>query len=93
MFPDGTEYRGYAIKSIFNGEGIFTWNSSGDYGIRPTYKGKWQYGKMNGEGEFKNEKGEVHRGTFVNNLFVVMNGGKQYYLSPLETSSEHKKSI
>lgn len=47
VFPDGSEYRGYAIKSVFNGEGIYKWKAV-DGGERPTYLGKWRDGKMNG---------------------------------------------
>lgn len=47
VFPDGSEYRGYSIKSVFNGLGTYQWPPVKE-GTRPKYSGKWVDGKMNG---------------------------------------------
>ena len=62
-------------------------------GNRSKYTGAWVEGKMNGEGQFTNEHGEVHKGLFVNNLFVLQMGGLKYFLSPFDTKDSHVKTI
>lgn len=53
VFPDGSEYRGYSVNSVFNGKGTYMWPPVKE-GNRPTYTGTWVNGKMNGDGSFTN---------------------------------------
>ena len=72
--------------------GTYTWPPVSE-GVRPQYTGNWLDGKMNGHGEFTNNHGQVHKGLFVNNLFVVSKGTNKYFLSPFSTVEEHQKTI
>lgn len=88
IFPDGSEYKGYCKKGIFNGDGMYTWPANKN-GTKHHYVGKWVDGKMQGKGEFNHEDGIIHKGYFVNNLYVVTQMTQKFFLSPFDTKEAH----
>jgi hypothetical protein len=92
-FADGSEYKGYTMRGVFNGRGIYRWPATPGSEKCHSYTGEWRDGKMNGPGEFRHADAHSLKGTFVNNLFVQVIRGKKYYLRPLDSKDSHKKHI
>lgn len=92
-FADGSEYKGYTKKGVFDGRGTYQWPSIPGTTKHHAYTGEWREGKMCGQGEFSHQDGHTLKGTFVNNLFVQSIKGKKYFLRPLDSKESHQKHI
>jgi len=81
----GCEYKGNFVYNEFHGMGEFKWKRTEIENAYHTYRGEWNKGKMEGEGEFAHSSGHVSKPVFKNNM---CNFEDRLYFSPFMEMSE-----